>query len=63
MIEAKLHEVPETGRTLRVSNSTVWRLVKDGRIRAVRIGKRVLIPESEINRLMQNGTDSKRSAA
>lgn len=38
-----------------VSESTVNRLVAAGQLRAVRIGSRVLIPTSEIDRLLASG--------
>jgi excisionase family DNA binding protein len=63
MSETKLNALPAAVQRLGVSRATGWRLIKNGQMRAIRIGKRVLIPESEIERLMNSGTDSKRSAA
>lgn len=44
--------VRETCAALGVSRSTVYRLLKDERLRSVHIGRRVLIPVSEIRRLI-----------
>lgn len=50
-----LHAVEPVSRRLAVSNFTVRRLIKAGHMRAVRVGKRVLIPESEVQRVMREG--------
>jgi len=47
----KLYEVPAAAATWSVSTWTVRKKIKSGEIRAVRIGRRVLIPESEIERI------------
>ena len=44
----QLLTVPEVADRLRVSRRTVERLIRDGRIRPVRIGRRVLVTEHEI---------------
>ena len=53
--EGRLHSVEETSRQLSVSTFTTRRLIKAKQLRAVRVGKRVLIPESEIERVMAEG--------
>ncbi|MGF1668196.1 MAG: helix-turn-helix domain-containing protein [Acidimicrobiia bacterium] len=47
--------VTETCCALGVSRSTVYRLINDGRLRPVHLGRRVLIPLSELDRLMSSG--------
>jgi len=50
-----LHEAQEiTG----LSNVTLRRLVKGGKIRAVRVGRRLLLPLSELERLTKPGAIS-----
>lgn len=50
-----LHEAQEiTG----LSNVTLRRLVKGGKIRAVRVGRRILLPLSELERLTKPGAIS-----
>ena len=51
----QLESVKETSRRLAVSSFTVRRLVKAGQVRAVRVGKRLLIPDSEIARIVASG--------
>lgn len=51
----QLHSVEEVSRRLAVSTFTTRRLIKARELRAVRVGKRVLIPESEIERVMREG--------
>jgi excisionase family DNA binding protein len=44
----------ETARLLGgVSTKTVSRMIREGRLRAVRVHKRVIVPLSEIERLME----------
>jgi excisionase family DNA binding protein len=51
----QLESVEETSRRLAVSSFTVRRLVKAGQVRAVRVGRRLLIPGSEIERVVTSG--------
>lgn len=51
----RLESIEETSRRLAVSSFTVRRLVKANQLRAVRVGKRVLIPEREIERVVAQG--------
>jgi excisionase family DNA binding protein len=50
-----LASVEEASRRLSVSTFTTRRLIKSGQLRAVRVGKRVLVPLSEIERVMTKG--------
>ena len=52
----QLRSIPEASERLAVSPSTLIRLIKGKQVVAVRIGRRVLISDAEINRLMQEGT-------
>jgi excisionase family DNA binding protein len=51
----QLRSIEEASRRWSVSTFTTRRLVKMKQIRAVRVGKRVLIPESEIERVILQG--------
>ena len=42
----------EAGDSLGVCERVVWQLVKDGRLKAVRIGRSVRIPVSELERFV-----------
>lgn len=50
-----LASVEETSRRLSVSTFTTRRLIKSKALRAVRVGKRVLIPRGEIERVIAEG--------
>jgi excisionase family DNA binding protein len=56
MDETRLRSISEVANRLAVSRATVWRLIKDARIRSVRIGARVLVSDTEIARLIEQGT-------
>lgn len=42
----------EAARALTLSRSSVFKLVKSGRLRAVRVGSRALIPRKELERFL-----------
>lgn len=52
----KLLTVNEVANILRVSNMTVYRLVKSGQIPAIRVGKNYRIKESDVNEYLSRGT-------
>jgi excisionase family DNA binding protein len=47
--------VAEVAGMLRVSSMTVYRLIKAGDIRALRVGKSYRVPEEEIDRYLAAG--------
>ena len=46
-----VHDVDEAATLLGLGVATVWRWIKSGKISAVRISGRTLVPVSEIERL------------
>jgi excisionase family DNA binding protein len=56
MPAAKLLKVPEAAEMLALSQKTVWQWIGERRIAVIRLGRAVRIPQSEIDRLMQEGT-------
>ena len=48
----RLLTVAEMARTMRVSNMTVYRLIKSGQLPAVRVGKNYRIRESDVDRYL-----------
>ncbi len=44
--------VSEVARLMRVSNMTVYRLIKSGELSAVRIGNRYRVRESDVHRYL-----------
>jgi excisionase family DNA binding protein len=55
-ISNKLLTVNEVANILRVSNMTVYRLVKGGQIPAIRVGKNYRIKESDVNKYLTKGS-------
>lgn len=51
----RLQSVQEVSKRLAISSFTTRRLIKTKQLRAVRLGKRVLVPESEIERVIAEG--------
>ena len=54
-MEDQLRSIDETSQRLGVSTFTTRRLIKTGSIKAVRISKRVMVRESEIERVIAQG--------
>ncbi len=52
--KAKFYTVAEVARVLRVSNMTVYRLVKAGELPAVRIGKSYRLREEDVNKYLSD---------
>jgi excisionase family DNA binding protein len=50
---ARFATVTEVAKRLRVSNMTVYRLVKAGELGAVRVGRGYRIPEQELQRYLE----------
>ena len=61
MVADKLNDIRETANRLNVSPWTIRRLIDRGHVRSVNIGRRVLVSESEILRLIKNGTRRRRA--
>lgn len=49
---AKQYTRQEVARLLHVSLPTLWQYVKDGKLNATHVGRRVLFDEAEVNRLL-----------
>jgi excisionase family DNA binding protein len=53
----------ETAETLRIGETTLWRLCKSKELRAVKIGRKVLFDRNDIDRFIElNKTPQKRIA-
>jgi excisionase family DNA binding protein len=50
----RLLTVGEVAATMRVSNMTVYRLIKAGQLAAIRVGKNYRIRESDVNRYLSD---------
>jgi excisionase family DNA binding protein len=48
-----LHPIDDAAPRLGVSVSSIWRLIRSGQLRTVKIRGRTLVPESELQRLAQ----------
>jgi excisionase family DNA binding protein len=49
------------GQKLSLSESFIWKQISDGRLRAIRVGRRTLVPHSELIRLLGTSVDGVRS--
>lgn len=60
-LERRGYSPAEAARIIGCGRTKMYDLIKEGRIRVVKIGARTIIPKSEIDRLL-NGTDDTRAA-
>lgn len=60
-LERRGYSPVEAARIVGCGRTKMYDLIKEGRIRVVKIGARTIIPKSEIDRLL-NGTDDTRAA-
>lgn len=51
-METKLLTVPEAAKLLRVSEHTIYLWLRSGKLKSVRPGRKWLIPEEEIQKLL-----------
>lgn len=51
------YSIPDAARQLSISRSGMYRLIRSGEIRMVKIGHRSVIPASEIDRLLEDRDD------
>ncbi len=50
----RLLTVADVAETMRVSNMTVYRLIKNGSLAAIRVGKNYRIRESDVNKYLSD---------
>jgi excisionase family DNA binding protein len=58
-LEKKLVSLTEAAAVAGVSYSMMRKLVKQGKIRTVRVGKRLMVPEAEIEKLVKELTEKR----
>jgi excisionase family DNA binding protein len=58
-LEKKLVSLTEAAAIAGVSYSMMRKLVKQGKIRTVRVGKRLMVPEAEIEKLLKELTEKR----
>lgn len=50
----KLYTIKEVAEMLRVSKVTLYRMMRDGKIQTVKMGRKTLFKESELNRFIES---------
>lgn len=50
--------VPKFGEAFGISRGTAYKLVKEGKIRAIRLGKRLVIPRTVVEELLKKSNES-----
>jgi len=51
---------PDTGRRLNLSKTTTWKLIHEGTIPSIKLGKRYLVPKAGLDALI-NGQQSNKA--
>lgn len=52
----KLYDTKEMAEFLNLKKSTIQLMVRDGRLKKLKIGRNYYFPESELNRILNEGT-------
>ena len=52
-VEKLAYTLGEAAEALTLGRSTVWKLVKAGKLRVVRVGSRALVPVKELQRFLE----------
>ena len=56
------YSMSEAARAVGLSQATMFRLVKDGKLETVKIGSRTLVTRAELERLLAQGAQSPKAA-
>lgn len=48
--------IKELSEILRLNRNTIWRLIKKGKIKAVKVANKYRIPDEEVERIKREGT-------
>ena len=59
----RLHTVKDVQAALRISHATAWRLIANGALRTVRIGRRRLVTDESLDAVARVGVPSLGEAA
>ena len=51
--ERLAYSVPEAAATLGISASTVWLLIRAGKIGVVRLGGRTIVPSAQLQKILE----------
>lgn len=57
-----VHTIPESAKKARIGESSLWRHIRAGKIKTIKIGGRTFIADAELNRVITSGTDSPSAA-
>ena len=52
-----LHTIPDAAETLGIGRSTLYNLISSGQITAVKIGRRTLVAQDELERYVRSLTE------
>ena len=52
LVDQKMHQIPGVGKILGVSNGVVYRLISTGQLGHVRVGRRLMVPEGDLNEFL-----------
>lgn len=62
-MERRTYTVEDVGRVLGIGRNSMYKAVERGDVRCIRIGKRIVIPKAEVERLLHGGMGSDGQAA
>lgn len=54
-MDTKVYNVEEVAKMLRCGKTSIYELIRQNKLRCVRVGRKILIPEMFINEFINNG--------
>jgi len=49
------YTVKNLAKKIQLSESMLWKLIKNGQVKTIKIGRRTLVPASELTRILTRG--------
>ena len=49
------YSITEVATSLGLSPSSIWKLISLSKLKAIRVGRRTVVPRSELDRILANG--------
>ena len=54
-IDKLAYSITEVATSLGLSPSSIWKLIALNKLKAIRVGRRTVVPRSELDRVLSNG--------
>jgi excisionase family DNA binding protein len=56
-VESQVYHVDEAAQVIGISYSYMWKLIYSGKVRSIKVGWRRMVPKTEVQRILHEGTE------